>query len=435
MYKDISELPAAFKNLSDAQKEKALAMLNAMLKKDMDEGIAIATTLKRVQKMDLSDPLPTVDLDGIEIARTGAVTDSRGRKITLTQKDFDEAEQSWNEIGDRVIKAPVDITLPYKLWAGHDSSQPILASDGMIAGGWVTNVRREGKKLLADFKKVPRKIGKLIEAGAWRTVSIGLRPLYEFEGKTYRNVLDHVALLGKKPPAIKNMDDLMALYSSGDDDAMLALLSDDDMTVIVLSEDDGTPTGKEGKAMDKLLKMLREKLELAEDASEDDVIAAFAEFDKGAVELAEQVKTLKDEVEALKTTDAGKVQLAEQQYNDLMELAELGRKAFDTLARKNVEEIVDKAIKERKIAPAQREDYIALAAANEEKVVALFAGMSPIPGLSGEVGSDHKGTEKIELTDSERKIAMRMGVSEDALMKVKDPETFARIEEQRNAEE
>ena len=522
MYTKISELPDSFKNMTDEAKEKAMAMMNALLKKGMNEGMAIAITMKRVKEMDLAeeltasvngkdhpagdfayvpDPgkpstwkfpifdkahvanavarlnqasipeadlpgvkqrirtawkkhwpeketgempkillaeeLPTEDLLNVEIARTGKVTDSRGRTVILTEEDFDLAEQSWKAIGDKVVKAPVDITLPYKLWAGHDASQPILASDGMIAGGWVTNVRREGQKLMADFMRVPGKIAKLIEAGAWRTVSIGLRPTFEFAGKTYRNVLDHVALLGKKAPAIKGMDDLLALYSGTEDKDLLALLSDEDLTVIVLSEDVGNPTRKEGVNMEKLLEMLRKKFGLAEDAGEDDIIGAFAEFDKGGTEAITAVATLTAEVEELKKgkNESGNVELSEDRYDELVEMAQMGKKALEGLVRKGREDMVDQAIRAKKILPSERDHFIGLAEADEAKVQALLAAKKPMTHLTGAMGSEEEAPESVELTEAERQVAKRLGVSEDSLMKSKDPETFERMQKAKGEEE
>jgi len=430
-YKNIAELPDSFKKMSDEAKTKAMAMMNALLKKGMNEGMAIATTLKRVKEMDLSE-LETEDVLGVEIAKTGPVVDRLGRKYTFTEEDFDAAEASWKAIGDKVINAPVDISQPYKVWLGHDPAQPILASDGMISAGWVTNVRREGKKLRADFMKVPGKIAKLIQAGAWRNVSVGLRTRFEYGGETYRNVLDHVALLGKKPPAIKGLDDLVALYS-GNAEEVLALLSDEDLTVIVLSEDDGIIHREEGEDMEKLLKMLREKFELAEDASEDDVIAAWTEFDKGAVQLAESVTALTAQVEEMKKPDDGDVNLSEDNYNELLELAELGKKAFEKVTQRSREDLIDGAIKARKIMPAQRERYLKLAEKNEEEVSALFADMAPMTHLTGAIGDEGTVPEKIELSAAEIALGEELGVSRDALERAKDPDTFKKLKAAREA--
>lgn len=85
--------------------------------------------------------------------------------------------------------------LPVKL--GHS------APDTEPARGWLSKVWREGDRLLARIEQVPQEIVDGIKSGAWRHVSVEL--LHEVEtaaGRSYRWLLDGLALLGSARPAV-----------------------------------------------------------------------------------------------------------------------------------------------------------------------------------------------------------------------------------------
>lgn len=111
------------------------------------------------------------------------------------------------------FEATREFALPV-LKLGHNTEQELLASDGLPAAGWVTNVYIQGKKLLADFQDIPEKIFKLIKNKAYRKVSVEIFQGYKFKGKEFNDLLGAVALLGADMPAMKNLNDIVALYSS-----------------------------------------------------------------------------------------------------------------------------------------------------------------------------------------------------------------------------
>jgi len=85
--------------------------------------------------------------------------------------------------------------LPVKL--GHS------AADTEPARGWLSKVWREGDRLLARIEQVPQEVVDGIKSGAWRHVSVEL--LHEVEtaaGRSYRWLLDGLALLGSARPAV-----------------------------------------------------------------------------------------------------------------------------------------------------------------------------------------------------------------------------------------
>lgn len=110
---------------------------------------------------------------------------------------------------------------------GHSKEQRLLANSGLSvdeqpAAGWlpgntfVVDQADDGKwKLYADIAKVPAKLAKLFEAGAFRTRSVELSRVtsQEQDGKVYETVVTGLAWLGAKAPAVRTLDDIYALYA------------------------------------------------------------------------------------------------------------------------------------------------------------------------------------------------------------------------------
>jgi hypothetical protein len=97
---------------------------------------------------------------------------------------------------------------------GHSSKQKILEAEGLPAAGWVTNVRRVGNKLKADFIDLPRKIYQLIKNKAYRKVSCEIYSNITLGDRTYPKLLGGVALLGAELPGVLNLNDILSLYQS-----------------------------------------------------------------------------------------------------------------------------------------------------------------------------------------------------------------------------
>lgn len=156
-----------------------------------------------VYTTDVAPPvaLETKSLDGVEILATGTWNGDQ-----YTTADLDDMVTAFG-----ALKGKIDP--PGKL--GHDGGQSLAQKDGFPAIGWVTKIYRDGKRLLADFAKVPAKVAALIEAGAYDKVSSEVYFDREIDGKTYRRVLKAVAFLGADAPAVKDIasiSDVADLY-------------------------------------------------------------------------------------------------------------------------------------------------------------------------------------------------------------------------------
>ena len=137
----------------------------------------------------------------------------KGREVFSTGK--------WN--GDIYTIADLDLMVdafhetkdkfkPY-IKLGHDPKQTLLQSDGLPSAGWVTNIYRKGKKLLADISDIPDKIYQLVKNKSYPYVSSEVFWDISIEGKQFSRMLAGVALLGADMPAVTCLDDFISLYS------------------------------------------------------------------------------------------------------------------------------------------------------------------------------------------------------------------------------
>ncbi len=115
----------------------------------------------------------------IEIFKTGTWTSSQGKTKTWTEKDLDAIVAKFNP----EQKPPVTV--------GHPEN------DRAPAYGWMTALKREGGKLLAQFKFVDEFL-ELLKKGIYKNRSIGLRD----------GAIDHVAFLGGVAPAVKGLEEI-----------------------------------------------------------------------------------------------------------------------------------------------------------------------------------------------------------------------------------
>ncbi len=149
--------------------------------------------------------LETVDLDGVEILATGGPIHGQGSAAGgdyWTTADLRALAAADAELGD-------ELQPPARL--GHRPEEPAV--------GWVENVRvnADGSRLLADVKKVPKRVAQLIRAGAYRTRSVELGKVRsQRTGKVYEQAVLGLAWLGGRMPAVRTLEDAVRLYAADD---------------------------------------------------------------------------------------------------------------------------------------------------------------------------------------------------------------------------
>lgn len=138
-------------------------------------------------------------ITGVEIFAAG-----KWNGDEYTEKDLETIEASFQDTKG--------LLKPY-LKIGHGDAQKLLAEDELPAAGFISNVYRKGKKLLADFTHMPAKIYELIKNGAYTRVSSELFVNFKSGDKTHPYALKAVALLGGATPAVHTLADILNLYS------------------------------------------------------------------------------------------------------------------------------------------------------------------------------------------------------------------------------
>jgi len=154
-----------------------------------------------------SGELPIEDLIDKEIFAAGTWTDMKGRTRKYTTSDLDAMVANFDALKSR-------FTPHMKLTHADQKTQ--VKFTGSPAVGWITKLQRKGKKLVADFARVPQKLAKLIRAGSYRRFSAEILPSFKDEstGKIYSNVVSAAALLGATHPAVNTLDDILELFGA-----------------------------------------------------------------------------------------------------------------------------------------------------------------------------------------------------------------------------
>lgn len=90
------------------------------------------------------------------------------------------------------------------------------AGNGVMAFGWVENLRISGDTMYADLTDVPEPVADLIESKGYKQVSAEVLFNFEDKGKTYPKVLAGLALLGSELPAVRETGlESAAVYMMG----------------------------------------------------------------------------------------------------------------------------------------------------------------------------------------------------------------------------
>jgi hypothetical protein len=394
------------------------------------------------------DKLETVDLKDVEILAVGTWHGSNG-VATFTDDDLQAIADNFDDIKSNT---EVNYEPPAKL--GHSGKQRLLQEDGYPAAGWVSSLKKVGDKLVASFKDVPKRIAQLIEAGGYKKVSSEVYPTYEIGDKKYSKVLKAVAFLGADIPAVKTLEDIVAQYSDENGtpfetvifeesldshintvrsafykqlnpvaeskvndiwiqdvfDNYVIVCKGDELQKIPYSTEAGEPAFEMAKAI-KVEKVYQEipqaqnQINNTEEVMEEE-LRKILELDEGA-NVVEAVKALKSKA------DSSAAQLTEGE-----QLKEKVDELTKTIALKERDEIVGKAINDGKLLPAQKvwaDEY----AMKDPKGFAAFVENAPKVIDLSEKGTQGTDPEDVQLTETEIEVAEKMGNTKEDLMNSK----------------
>lgn len=169
--------------------------------------------------------LETVDIPAVEIMRSGGPVYAIGSPVGgdfYSREDLEGMAAAHVALGEE-IRAPIKL--------GHSDRQQLLANSGLTKGempaaGWldsstfrVEDADDGSARLLADAKAIPKKLGDLLEVGAFRTRSSEIRSYTSQKTQQeYPWVVDGLALMGEQVPAIQTLDDVHKLYQRAEID-------------------------------------------------------------------------------------------------------------------------------------------------------------------------------------------------------------------------
>lgn len=355
--------------------------------------------------------IQTVDFNSVPICKIGEWDGLTGKAVIT------------RELCDSVITAARDNEIDQaRLKIGHVSSMNTALGDGAPAFGWIERPRMDddGVTLRGDIKGVPKKLASLVGT-AYKKVSVELRKgVRTPSGKQYPHVLSGLALLGASAPAVKGLDDLADLYASeapdgGPEDecsqAETITIALGDALDPVTHADIPTPSPvacdgeldspdrpgreKEGEPSMAFLDQARELYGLPADATEDQILERMTALSEQPADPDTTVKAEETDVTGdpdvaepelkSETVDAPEtVTVSKAQWDELTaQVAELAaeRKA------KHQEQVIESALSEGRIAPAEREKWTTALSAAPEATETLLSSLAPRVNVR-EQGSD-----------------------------------------------
>lgn len=375
--------------------------------------------------------IATTTFKDVQLVKAGTWGGMTGRS-TITPEDLADAVAAYAdpEIDRGVLKI------------GHDGD--LNLGTGQPALGWIENLKLSADKqtLIGDLTNVPSKLAAIIpRAFRRRSVEMTLGAKTP-SGKTYRAALTGLALLGAKAPAVKGLDDIVALYASegepleGDETVAFAVDGDTDTAPVPHDpgaggkSGDGSNNPEERSADMALSDALKKKLlGLPETATDAEVEAALtaaeaavatpagpegtpgaatptgtpaAATGTAAAPAGTPAAPVAPNAAAAPGEPAAGTQLAEgvetvvltkAVFAELQQGAEAAKLLLAESAAAKKEAALDTAIRAGKIAPAERVAFAAAWDKNADGTAELLNTLAPrfTTIELGELGADHAG--------------------------------------------
>lgn len=333
------------------------------------------------------------DINNIEIFATGTWVGNK--KLIVTGNMLDDMVNSFNE-----LTAKVDGFRPF-LKLGHKEMQGFGGESGAPSFGFISKIWRQHDKIIANFSNVPDALVDLVNQGRYNAVSIEFLPKVTFGGSTFKSVLRAVALLGAELPAVKSLKGLSASLMSED-----AYEFEDADPIETLEKEAIVPDATYSKSQ------------------VDDLVEAAVSkaIDETTTSLAESTENL---VTGIAERDEKIVTLTEGK-----ETAEKALKNYVMASDKaEVEALIDGAIDEGKVLPAEKEKYMALASIEatvkmgedttsaRDLVASIFKDLPKRVDLSESTNGDEAGKDDGELEGNAGQI---VNAKVNALIKAND---------------
>lgn len=271
---------------------------------------------------------------------------------------------SESDLDEMVSNFQAGVIEPY-LNLDHDDkfTDRVKASLKVAALGYVSALRREGEKLIADFKQVPERVAALIESGAIKKRSVEFfRKGFKQNGKVWDNVLKAVSFFGADIPAVNNLSDDFAVLMRRTDEV------EGESKIIIL-------TDETEKKMDKI------EIEKAE---YEGLVSLKASAEKQTAEMV----ALKADLEA-----------KEKELASLVTFKAEAEKANAEKVKADAEAFILKAVTEGKLLPAHKDYFVGeyIAKANDSKLEIFKADIEGRNKIISLADTSNAGTPPVEL--------------------------------------
>lgn len=315
-------------------------------------------------------------INGVDILEAGVWIDASGRRVEIKETDIDEMIVNFNS----GVREPV-----LNLDHNDKFTDKVKKALKVVGLGFVSSLRKNGKKLIADFKEVPVKLAELIQAGSLKKRSSEFFTKgYEAGGKVYDNVLTAVSFFGHDAPAINTLNnDFEVVFD--------ALMQMDDHKLKNDTIEKTKILHKEKAKMDTIEIKKEEYQELLKLKSANEV-------------LETKLSTVNDENEGLKS----KVEQLTADSQELTKFKAEAEKIEQENIKKEANDYIENAIKENHIQAKFKDHYLEQYAAfrSDEKKLATFKEEidSRKIELQGELalGGPEAPTGELDYEDSEQ---------------------------------
>ncbi|MEN8721862.1 MAG: hypothetical protein ABF335_03135 [Alphaproteobacteria bacterium] len=297
----------------------------------------------------------TPELHRIQIFRAGTHRSMTGEAMPFSAADVAELAATYDPA---LHEAPLII--------GH----PVKGTTAMPAYGWIKGLEAEGDTLFAAVDQVPDEMREAVNNGHYKKVSSGLlrpdSPANPTPGKWH---LEHVALLGATPPAIKGLEPFQ--FSAGDGDVVcfsnerewrqlrLAELFRSVVRVVrgTLAEEDAAALPS-----DDQLDWMRDEFaeELIEERAKNPSIPAH--FAAATQQPTEETTIMAEKTEQELKADRDALDAAQKAHEDRVAAFAAQQQATEQAADKVA---VEAAIKDGRLAAGQKDEVLAFAATLE----------------------------------------------------------------------
>jgi hypothetical protein len=308
--------PNNFDNKDDFFKVCIPQVIKEGTAKDDKQAVAICNSMWDKKEMKLE----TVNIGGVEIFETG-----NWKGNVYKEKDLDEFVNNFNN----------KVAEPY-MTIDHSDKASKQFKDALqaLSLGFVSKLSRIGKKLVADFKQVPKTIADLIQAGALKKKSIEFYRQFIANGNLHKNVLQGVTFHGANGlPEVNTLSDFLNLYKSN-----LQVMVNDNEDIVSLKNSD--------------LKITEVKM------SDNDVVKM---KDEQIAEFKNQLNEFKNQLHKLQQDNEEKDKVIEEKEKEIADkeetIKEVEKEKEEDL-KKEAENYVNLKISEGYLKPTHKDRYV-----------------------------------------------------------------------------